>query len=187
MLYRGPCRIDSDQEWAFWPGSHSQLIYDQATSDEAFQLIGVFKYRLNKKKRILLVSTLPAGTLAMLYFVVALFPAGTRSENLFSPLPLILQLIAVWSFPTSFILDFINKIGDRPTSGPALECLSMTMLFMPTIILGVWVSLKLFDSVTWSIVPGILVGAILANVISTPFRSFVLDLEWLPSNPRYKV
>ena len=123
----------------------------------------------------------------MIYFILALFPAGFRLANLLLPLPLVLLIITAWTFMTWIILQFADQIGDRPTSGPALECVSMTMLFMPTIILGVWVPPQLSDDVTWKIMPGILVGISFASVISTPFRRFLLDLGRLPSNPRYKV
>ena len=135
-------------------------------------------------KRILAIGMVPAAILLMVYWVVPAFASGLELRYLLVPLPAVSLVVAAWTILVWIFFKGIDIWPEHPTLGPLMESLAMLFLFMPLMVLAIWVPRTISSGDDWSVVPATIVGVVFGSVISEPMRRFLGNYGNLPSHRR---
>ena len=136
---------------------------------------------LVRKKPLIAVGLIPTIFIAMVYLVMWGIPSDSRWDYLLLPLPIVLIAAILWTLAAFLSLHFAERRRQCPVWGPALQSLTMALLFLPLIPLAALATRALTSSEIWLAVSVTIVSLLLGSVISTPLRQFLLDLGKLHS------
>ena len=95
-----------------------------------------------------------------------------------SPRPrLILEVVAAWTILVGFFIKDIEILPGHPTLGHSMEGLAMLFLFIPLMVLAIWVPRAIPSGDDWAVMPSTSVGVVFGIVISEPLRRFLGIME----------
>ena len=144
----------------------------------------LLSWLLIRKKLLLGVVIVPFTIVITGYLVFMLLPAGSRLEYFLLPLPVVSLFSALWTIVTWIFLRATEKCRCKRTWGPLAESALMFSLFMPVIVIGIWISQKVSDGDTLPTVVGVLLSVVFGSVVSVPIRQFLLDLGDFSGNSK---
>ena len=139
---------------------------------------------LVRGKRILAIGMVPAAIILMGYWVVSGLSDGMEVEHLLIPLPVVSIILASWTFLVWILFKGVDRWPRHPTLGPLMESLAMLSLFIPVMILAIWVPRTIPGGEDWSVVLAAMVGVVFGSVISEPLTRFLRSYGNLPSAHR---
>ena len=141
-------------------------------------------WMLARQKRLLVIGMVPAAILLMAYFVLPEALTNRNFDYLLFPLPAVSILTALWTSLVWVFLKGVDRWSDHSTLGPLMESLAMFFLFIPSMILAIWVPRAFPGGDDWSVVLAAMVGVVFGSVVSQPLRLFLLGYGDLPSYRR---
>ena len=142
----------------------------------------VIFWTLVRQKRILAIGMVSTAVLLMVSWFVPAFSSDLELGYLLVPLPAFALVVAAWTILVWIFLKGIDKWSDHPTLGPLMESLAMLFLFMPLMVLAIWLPKTIPSGDDWSVVPATIVGVVFGSVISEPMRRFLSSYGNLPSH-----
>ena len=141
--------------------------------------------RLVREKRILAIGMVPAAMALMAYWVAPALPDDLELQYLLVPLPAVSLVIAPWTVLVWILFKGVDRWAEHPTLGPLMECLAMFFLFMPLMVLAIWVPRTIPGGDDWSVVLATMVGVVFSSVVSEPLRRFLRSYGNLPRSCQY--
>lgn len=138
---------------------------------------------LVRGKRILAVGMVPAAMLLMTYWVAPAISDGLELHYSLIPLSAVSVLLAMWSFLVWLLFKGVDRWPQpkHETLGPLMESLAMLSLFVPLMVLAIWVPRAFPGGEDWSVVLAAMVGVVFGSVISEPLTRFLRSYGNLPS------
>ena len=136
---------------------------------------------LVRGKRILAVGMAPAAIVLMGYWVLPGLSDGLELQYSLIPLPAVSILLASWTFLVWILFKGVDRWPKDPTLGPLMESLAMLSLFIPIMVLAIWVPRTIPGGEDWSVVLAAMVGVVFGSVISEPLTRFLRSYGNLPS------
>ena len=133
-------------------------------------------WKLMRHSWLLLSGLLLALVLMMVYWTAALAGEDSWFDLLLLPLPVVILGGIIWAPVAWQTLDSARRRKNRRLSGPGMQALAMSILFLPVIVVAVAVPGMLDLSPAWSAVSLTIGGVLLSAVVSEPLRRFLL--EW---------
>ena len=141
----------------------------------------VVAWVLMRRKLILLCALFLGLAVMMVYWVKAMADTNASLELLLAPVPAVLLAGIVWAPTASFALNWAQSCKNRPMAGPGTQMLAMISLFLPVILIAIFVPGMLGLSQIWSAASLTIVGVLLSAVVAQPVRRFLL--EWAELKP----
>lgn len=138
-------------------------------------------WMLVRGKRILVIGMVPAAILLMGYWVAPVIAEGSELQYFLIPLPVVSILLAAWTFLVWLLFKGVDTWPDDETLGPLMESLAMLFLFLPIMVLAIWIPRTIPGGEDWSVVLAALVGVVFGSVISEPLGRFLRSYGKLPS------
>ena len=139
---------------------------------------------LVRGKRILAIGMVPAAIILMGYWVVPGFLDGLKLQYFLIPLPAVSILLASWTLLIWILFKGVDRWPKDPTLGPLMESLAMLSLFIPIMVLAIWVPRTIPGGEDWSVVLAAMVGVVFGSVVSEPLTRFLRSYGNLPSARR---
>ena len=139
---------------------------------------------LVRQKRILAIGMVPAAIILMGYWVVPGFLDGLKLQYFLIPLPAVSILLASWTLLVWILFKGVDRWPKDPTLGPLMESLAMLSLFIPIMVLAIWVPRTIPGGEDWSVVLAAMVGVVFGSVVSEPLTRFLRSYGNLPSARR---
>lgn len=137
---------------------------------------------MGRRRRLILLCALLLGLVAMMvYWVKAMVDTNAPWELLLAPVPAVLLAGIVWVPVARFALNWAQSCKSRPMAGPGTQVLAMISLFLPVILIAIFVPGMLCLSQIWSAVSLTILGVLLSAVVAQPLRRFLL--EWTELKP----
>ncbi len=136
---------------------------------------------LVRGKRILAIGMAPAAVLLMGYWVAPVIAEGSQLQYFLIPLPVVSILLAAWTFLVWLLFKGVDRWPEDETLGPLMESLAMLFLFLPLMVLAIWVPRTIPGGEDWSVVLAAMVGVVFGSVISEPLTRFLRSYGNLPS------
>ena len=136
---------------------------------------------LVRGKRILAIGMVPAAVLLMGYWVAPVISEGSELQYFLIPLPAVSILLAAWTFLVWLLFKGVDRWPEDETLGPLMESLAMLSLFLPIMVLAIWVPRTIPGGEEWSVVLAAMVGVVFGSVISEPLTRFLRSYGKLPS------
>ena len=136
---------------------------------------------LVRGKRILTIGMVPAAVLLMGYWVAPVISEGSELQYFLIPLPAVSILLAAWTFLVWLLFKGVDRWPEDETLGPLMESLAMLSLFLPIMVLAIWVPRTIPGGEEWSVVLAAMVGVVFGSVISEPLTRFLRSYGKLPS------
>ena len=136
---------------------------------------------LVRGKRILAIGMVPAAVLLMGYWVAPVISEGSELQYSLIPLPAVSILLAAWTFLVWLLFKGVDRWPEDKTLGPLMESLAMLSLFLPIMVLAIWVPRTIPGGEDWSVVLAAMVGVVFGSVISEPLTRFLRSYGNLPS------
>ena len=137
---------------------------------------------LVREKRILAIGMAPAAVILMAYWVVPAFSNDLELHYLLVPLPAVSLVTAAWTVLVWILFKGVDRWPCHPTLGPLMESLGMLSLFMPLMVLAIWVPRTIPGGDDWSVVLAAIVGVVFGSVVSEPLARFLKSYGNLPSH-----
>ena len=138
-------------------------------------------WMLVRGKRILAIGMVPAAIVLMGYWVAPVISEGSELQYFLIPLPAVSILLASWTFLVWLLFKGVDRWPDDKTLGPLMESLAMLSLFLPIMVLAIWVPRTIPGGEDWSVVLAAMVGVVFGSVISEPLTRFLRSYGNLPS------
>ena len=138
-------------------------------------------WMLVRGKRILVIGMVPAAVLLMGYWVAPVISEGSELQYFLIPLPAVSILLAAWTFLVWLLFKGVDRWPKDPTLGPLIESLAMLSLFLPIMVLAIWIPRTIPGGEDWSVVLAAMVGVVFGSVISEPLGRFLRSYGNLPS------
>ena len=136
---------------------------------------------LVRGKRILAIGMAPAAVLLMGYWVAPVISDGSELQYFLIPLPAVSILLAAWTFLVWLLFKGVDRWPEDETLGPLMESLAMLFLFLPIMVLAIWIPRTIPGGEDWSVVLAAMVGVVFGSVISEPLGRFLRSYGNLPS------
>ena len=136
---------------------------------------------LVRGKRILAIGMVPAAVLLMAYWVAPVISEGSELQYFLIPLPAVSILLAAWTFLVWLLFKGVDRWPQDETLGPLMESLAMLSLFLPIMVLAIWLPRTIPGGEDWSVVLAAMVGVVFGSVISEPLTRFLRSYGNLPS------
>ena len=136
---------------------------------------------LVRGKRILAVGMAPAAVVLMGYWVLPGLSDGLELQYSLVPLPAVSMLLASWTLLVWILFKGVDRWPKDPTLGPLMESLAMLSLFIPIMVLAIWVPRTIPGGEDWSVVLAAMVGVVFGSVVSEPLTRFLRSYGNLPS------
>ena len=136
---------------------------------------------LVRGKRILAVGMAPAAIVLMGYWVLPGLSDGLELQYSLVPLPAVSMLLASWTLLVWILFKGVDRWPKDPTLGPLMESLAMLSLFIPIMVLAIWVPRTIPGGEDWSVVLAAMVGVVFGSVVSEPLTRFLRSYGNLPS------
>ena len=141
----------------------------------------VIFWMLVRGKRILVIGMAPAAVLLMGYWVAPVISEGSELQYFLIPLPAVSILLAAWTFLVWLLFKGVDRWPRDETLGPLMESLAMLSMFLPIMVLAIWVPRTIPGGEDWSVVLAAMVGVVFGSVISEPLTRFLRSYGNLPS------
>ena len=145
-------------------------------------------WRMMRGRWFLVTGLALATVVIMIYWTAALvLEENVLWEVLLLPLTVVVLTGTVWSPLAVLLLRRAVRRRRRWLGGPGFQSLVMAWLFLPTIVVAVFVPSLLGLPEIWTAVSLTLTGFILSTVVSAPLRRFLLrwsKLELGPNPPK---
>ena len=138
-----------------------------------------------REKRILAIGMAPAAVALMAYWVAPALSDDLELRYFLVPLPAVSLVIASWTVLAWVLFKAVDWWASHPTLGPLMESLAMFFLFMPLMVLAIWVPKAIPGGDDWSVVLATMVGVVFSSVVSEPLRQFLRSYGNLPHPCRY--
>ncbi len=138
-------------------------------------------WMLVRGKRILAIGMVPAAAVLMGYWVAPVISEGSELEYFLIPLPAVSILLAAWTLLVWVLFKGVDRWPEDETLGPLMESLAMLFLFLPIMVLAIWVPRTIPGGEGWSVVFAAMVGVVFGSVISEPLGRFLRSYGNLPS------
>ena len=135
---------------------------------------------LVREKRILAIGMVPAAIMLMAYWVVPAFSSDLELHYFLIPLAAVSLLTAAWTVLVWILFKGVDKWPCHLTLGPLMESLAMLSLFMPLMVLAIWVPRTIPGGDDWSVVVAAIVGVVFGSVVSEPLARFLLPMPRTP-------
>ena len=142
---------------------------------------GWFVWLLTGRSWFLFAGLLFALPVMMVYWITALLKTVEPLELLLVPLLLVLAGGVFWAPAARWIVYVAKRRKDCRISGPGMQAVAMSILFVPVILVLVVFPGMLELSPVWSAVSLTVVGVLLSAVVSEPLRRCLL--EWGQLSP----
>ena len=129
---------------------------------------------LVREKRILAIGMVPAAILLMMYWVVPAFSSDLELHYFLIPLTAVSLVTAAWTILVWILFKGVDRWPCHPTLGPLMESLAMLSLFMPLMVLAIWVpstTVALLTSVVKAVVGSDIAGLGPDGIVSTETRT----------------
>ena len=139
---------------------------------------------LVREKRILAIGMVPAAILLMAHWILPAFSSDLELHFFLIPLIAVSLLTAAWAVLVWILFKGVDRWPCHPTLGPLMESLAMLSLFMPLMVLAIWVPRTIPGGDDWSVVLAAIVGVVFGGVISEPLGRFLKSYGNLPSHRR---
>ena len=139
---------------------------------------------LVREKRILAIGMVPAAILLMAYWILPAFSSDLELHFFLIPLIAVSLPTAAWTVLVWILFKGVDKWPSHPTLGPLMESLAMLFLFMPLMVLAIWVPRTIPGGDDWSVVLAAIVGVVFGSVVSEPLARFLRSYGNLPSHRR---
>ena len=139
---------------------------------------------LVREKRILAIGMVPAAILLMAYWILPAFSSDLELHFFLIPLIAVSLPTAAWTVLVWILFKGVDKWPCHPTLGPLMESLAMLFLFMPLMVLAIWVPRTIPGGEDWSVVLAAIVGVVFGSVVSEPLARFLRSYGNLPSHRR---
>ena len=139
---------------------------------------------LVREKRILALGMVPAAILLMAYWILPAFSSDLELHFFLIPLMAVSLLTAAWTVLVWILFKGVDKWPCHSTLGPLMESLAMLSLFMPLMVLAIWVPRTIPGGDDWSVVLAAIVGVVFGSVVSEPLARFLRSYGNLPSHRR---
>ena len=139
---------------------------------------------LVREKRILAIGMVPAAILLMAYWILPAFSSDLELHFFLIPLIAVSLPTAAWTVLVWILFKGVDKWPCHPTLGPLMESLAMLFLFMPLMVLAIWVPRTIPGGDDWSVVLAAIVGVVFGSVVSEPLARFLRSYGNLPSHRR---
>ena len=139
---------------------------------------------LVREKRILAIGMVPAAILLMAYWILSAFSSDLELHFFLIPLIAVSLPTAAWTVLVWILFKGVDKWPCHPTLGPLMESLAMLFLFMPLMVLAIWVPRTIPGGDDWSVVLAAIVGVVVGSVVSEPLARFLRSYGNLPSHRR---
>ncbi len=133
----------------------------------------VIFWKLVQGKKILVIGMVPAAVLLVGYWVASGVSDGLESQYLLIPLSVVSMLLAAWTFVVWLLFKGLDRWKDHWTLRPLMESLAMLFLFLPIMVLAIWLPRTLPGGEDWSVVLAAMVGVVFGSVISEPLTRFL--------------
>ena len=140
--------------------------------------------KLVGEKRILAIGMVPAALVLMAYWAVPAFSSELDLQYFLVPLIAVSPVTAAWTVLVWIFFKGVDRWPDHHTLGPLMESLAMLTLFMPLMVLAIWVPRTIPGGDDWSVVLATIVGVVFGSVISEPLGRFLRSYGNLPSHRR---
>ena len=137
---------------------------------------------LVREKRILAIGMVPAAMLLMAYWVVPAFSSDLELHYFLIPFTAVSLVTAAWTVLVWILFKGVDRWPEHATLGPLMESLAMLSLFMPLMVLAIWVPRTIPGGDDWSVVLAAMVGVVFGGVISEPLGRFLRSYGNLPSH-----
>ena len=116
-----------------------------------------------------------AAAVMMVYWTVALTKSGDKPWDLILlPFTVVVLVAVFWSPLALLCLTWAVRRKNRRLAGPGSQALLMSWLFIPTIVVAIFVPSMLGLPDIWTAVSLTLTGFILSTVVSEPLRRFLV-------------
>ena len=138
-----------------------------------------------RDKRILAIGMVPAAFILMAYWSAPVYSSDWELHNLLIPFTAVSFVTAAWSVLVWILFKGIDKWPCHPTLRPLMESLAMLFLFMPLMVLAIWVPRMFPGGDDWSVVVAAIVGVVFGSVVSKPLGQFLRSYGNLPSHRRH--
>ena len=145
----------------------------------------VISWILVREKRILAIGIVPAALIVVAYWVAPAFSGELELHYFLIPLTAVSVVIAPWTVLVWIFFKGIDRWPDHPTLSPLMESLAMLFLFMPLMVLAIWVPRTIPGGDDWSVVLAAMVGVVFGSVVSEPLGRFLRSYGDLPSHRRF--
>ena len=139
---------------------------------------------LVREKRILAIGMVPAAILLIAYWILPAFSSDLELHFFLIPLIAASLLTAAWTVLVWILFKGVDRWPCHPTLGPLMESLAMLFLFMPLMVLAIWVPRTIPGGDDWSVVLAAIVGVVFGSVVSEPLARFLRSYGNLPSHRR---
>ena len=141
----------------------------------------VIFWMLVRGRRILVIGMVPAAVLLMGYWVAPVIAEGSELQYFLIPLPAVSILLAAWTFLVWLLFKGVDRWLEDETLGPLMESLAMLSLFLPIMVLAIWIPRTIPGGEDWSVVLAAMVGVVFGSVVSEPLGRFLRRYGNLPS------
>ena len=129
------------------------------------------------KRPFLVFGIIPSAILTIGSLIHSLdMPLGVKIDFLLFPIPIVLPLCVVWALIAGKLLDCARAYRSCAVRGPFYELSTMTVLFVPLIILVLIIT---SENPIWMAVWATILGVLFSSVIATPLRNLLLELAEL--------
>ena len=135
-------------------------------------------------KRILAIGIVPAAVILMAYWSAPAYSNDLELHSLLIPFTAVSLVTAAWTVLVWAFFKGVDRWPCHPTLGPLMESLAMLFLFMPLMVLAIWVPRTISGGDEWSVVVAAIVGVVFGSVVSEPLRRFLRSYGNLPSHGR---
>ena len=139
-----------------------------------------------RKQLLLAVGLVPAALMVVVHLSIHIFPSDVRLDYSLLLLPYVLLVVVPWAFVASRSLTCAQRLRQCAIHGPAMEALTMLILFIPLIVLVFLTTRELTDDEVLVAVSVTILGVFLSSIVSVPLRQFLLDLGKLAPNHKWK-
>ena len=138
-----------------------------------------------RKQPLIAVAAIPS-VITVVFLGILILPPDLLLEHPLLPLPYVLLGVAPWVFVASRLLTCAQRLRQYAIRGPAMEALTMLVLFIPLIALVILTILQLTDDEIWLAVWLTVAGVLLGSIVSVPLRQCLLDLGKLAPNRKWE-
>ena len=110
----------------------------------------------------------------MVFWLKAMVDENAALELLWVPAFVIVLAGIAWAPIARFALNWAQRSKNRPIAGPGTQTLAMISLFLPVILVAIFIPEMLDLSQIWSAVSLTIVGVLLSAVVAEPLRRFLV-------------
>ena len=138
-----------------------------------------------RDKRILAIGMVPAAIILMAYWSAPAYSNDLELHYVLIPFTAVSLVTAAWTVLVWIFFKGVDRWPCHPTLGPLMESLALLSLFMPLMVLAIWVPRTFPGGDDWSVVVAAIVGVVFGSLVSEPLGRFLRSYGNLPSHRRH--